>query len=214
MLLDFSKYESPEKYCTSQTEFDKEVLDFLHLWRTSDHFTVQTSGSTGIPKAITHSKIAMQNSAKLTGEFFNFKKGETTLLCLPVNKIAGIMMLVRAVIWHLKLYTLPPKLELNFSELPIIDFAPLLPAQALQNFEQLQKIKTILLGGASLPRTLSQKIPKHPSRFFHSYGMTETISHIALCDLQQEQNHYRVLPNQKTVFASWGVQTTSLTAVD
>ncbi len=128
MLLDFSKYKYPERYCTPQTEFDKEVLDFLHFWRTQNLFTVQTSGSTGIPKAITHSKTAVQNSAKLTREFFNFQKGETALLCLPVNKIAGIMMLVRAVVWQLKLYTLSPKLELNLSELPTIDFAPLLPA--------------------------------------------------------------------------------------
>ncbi|MBS9768346.1 MAG: AMP-binding protein [Flavobacteriaceae bacterium] len=195
MLLDFSKYEYPEQYCQPETEFDKEVLEWIKKWREQDAFTITTSGSTGTPKAITHSKKAMQHSAELTGNYFHFQKGQTALLCLPINKIGGVMMLVRAIIWRLKLYTLPPKTLLNFSRLPSIDFAPLLPIQALQNFENLHKISVVLLGGASISESLFLQIQKHSSLFFHSYGMTETISHIAICNLQKGQNLYEVLPS-------------------
>ncbi len=195
MLLDFSTYEFPEQYAQPQTDFDKEVLAFLQKWRTQNHFQITTSGSTGIPKVITHRKEHMQNSAKMTGQFFDFQKGNSVLLCLPITKIGGMMLLVRAIVWRLKLYTLPPKLTVNLSDLPAIDFASLLPVQALNSFSQLSKIKTVLLGGAAVPQELFKKIQQHKSRFFHSYGMTETISHIAICDFQKEQNHYYVLPN-------------------
>ncbi len=195
MLLDFSTYEFPEQYTQPQTDFDEEVLAFLQKWRTQNHFQITTSGSTGIPKVITHSKEHMQNSAKMTGQFFDFQRGNTVLLCLPITKIGGIMLLVRAIVWRLKLYTLPPKLTVNLSDLPATDFASLLPVQALNSFSELGKIKTVLLGGAAISKELFEKIQQHKSRFFHSYGMTEIISHIAICDLQKEQNHYQVLPN-------------------
>ncbi len=195
MLLDFSTYEFPECYAQPETDFDNEVLDFLQKWRTQESFQITTSGSTGVPKVITHSKKCMQNSAEMTGNFFGFEKGNSVLLCLPVDKIGGMMLLVRAIVWQLKLYTLPPKLTLDLDKIPEVDFASLLPAQALHNFSQLGKIKTILLGGASVPTTFFEQEQGHSSYFFHSYGMTETISHIAICDLQKEQNNYHVLPD-------------------
>ncbi len=194
MLLDFCQYEFPEQHCQPETAFDKEVLQFLRLWRKQDNFEIKTSGSTGKPKTLSHSKKHMVNSARLTGTFFQFRQGQTALLCLPIDKIGGIMMLVRAVVWKLKLYTLPPKLKLELNSLPSIDFAPLLPVQAIENFRQLANIKTILLGGAAITSRFFEMIQQHPSFFYLSYGMTETISHIAICDLQKYQNNYEVFP--------------------
>ncbi len=193
MLLDFYKYEFPERHCRPETGFDEEVLLFLQLWRKQNTFQIKTSGSTGTPKTIVHSKKYMQKSARLTGTFFQFRKGQTALLCLPIDKIGGMMMLVRAIVWRLKLYTLPPKLKLPLHTLPKIDFASLIPTQAMENFEQLATIKTILLGGAAINTIFFKKLQQHPSSFYLSYGMTETISHIAICDLQKQLNNYEVL---------------------
>ncbi len=195
MLLDFSTYEFPERYAQPETDFDNEVLEFLQKWRTQECFQITTSGSTGVPKIITHSKECMQNSAEMTGNFFGFEKGNSALLCLPVDKIGGMMLLVRAIVWRLKLYTLSPKLTLDLDKIPAVDFASLLPAQALYNFSKLGRIKTVLLGGATVSTALFEQIQGHSSHFFHSYGMTETISHIAICDLQKEQNNYHILPD-------------------
>lgn len=197
MLLDFSRYKHPEQHCFPTTDFDKEVLLFLQQWHKQDRFTIRTSGSTGVPKPIVHTKEAMQQSARLTGSFFNFQKGHSAVLCLPITKIAGIMMLVRAIVWQLKLYTLPPKQKLNLAALPFIDFAPLLPMQALENFSQLHTIKTILLGGALLPTLLKGKLQRLSSCVYHSYGMTETLSHIALCKVNGEgaSETFTALPN-------------------
>lgn len=186
MLLDFSQYTHPENVTMAENSFDESVLSFIKKWYSQDEFTVQTSGSTGTPKAIAHSKEAMINSAKLTGEYFGFKQGNTALLCLPADKIAGIMMIVRAIVWKLKLYTINPKLQLDLSLLPMLDFASLIPPQAIENYEQLSCIKTILLGGTGLTPTLEEKLKKHSSNFYLSYGMTETVSHIALRKINGE----------------------------
>ncbi|PVX51793.1 O-succinylbenzoic acid--CoA ligase [Balneicella halophila] len=180
MLLDFSQYAHPEDIVNSTNEFDEKVLLFIRKWHSQKKFTVHTSGSTSTPKSIVHTKEAMVNSAKLTGVFFQFQKGNTALLCLPVTKIAGMMMVVRAIVWKLKLYTLPPKFKLDLNSLPKITFGALIPPQAIENFEHLDRIKTILLGGAGVPEHFQEKIKNHPSKFYLSYGMTETVSHIAL----------------------------------
>lgn len=188
MLLDFSQYKYPEQYCKPTTAFDNDILYFLKKWRTQNSFTVTTSGSTGAPKSIVHGKETMLKSAQLTGAYFNFQEGQTALLCLPIDKISGMMMLVRAIHWRLKLYTLPPKRKLDFSNLTSIDFAPLLPIQAIENFSQLTHIKTILLGGAKLPEQLTQKLQELSTSVYLSYGMTETLSHVALQKINGEKS--------------------------
>lgn len=196
MLLDFSQHTQPEKFAKAENSFDETVLHFLERWHSQDSFTIHTSGSTGIPKPIVHSKRAMHQSALLTGNYFNFKKGENILLCLPANRIGGIMLIVRAIIWQLKLYTLPPKLKLDIESLPAMDFASLLPVQAIENFAELHHIKNILLGGAALPLHLEKKIQQHKSNFYLSYGMTETLSHIALRKINGKNAtlHFTTLP--------------------
>lgn len=180
MLLDFYSYNEPEKYVTIENSFDEEIIAFIKKWRKENQFSLTTSGSTGTPKEIIIDKSAMINSAKMTGSYFGFKPNQSALLCLPTDKISGMMMLVRAIRWKLRLHTLPPKLHLQLENLPSIDFAPLLPLQAIHNFEKLSQINTILLGGTALPDDLQRKIQKLTSKVFLSYGMTETLSHIAV----------------------------------
>lgn len=196
MLLDFSQHTHPERFARAATAFDEAVLEFIEKWRMQDNFTVHTSGSTGQPKPINHSKGAMRESALLTGNYFNFQKGKAVLLCLPIDKIGGIMLIVRAIVWKLKLYTLTPKFKLSLNSLPAIDFASLLPAQAIENYEQLHTIKNVLLGGAALPLHLEEKLQSHSSNFYLSYGMTETLSHIALRKINgmEAPPHFTTLP--------------------
>lgn len=180
MLLDFHTYDEPVKNALPENSFDEEVIAFIKKWRIKNQFSLTTSGSTGTPKKIILDKSAMINSAKMTGNYFDFKPNQSALLCLPIDKISGMMMLVRAIFWKLRLYTLPPKLHLPLDTLPAVDFAPLLPLQAITNFENLSKINTILLGGTALPYDLQKKVQKISSNVFLSYGMTETLSHIAI----------------------------------
>ena len=78
---------------------NESVREFLIEWF-SDSPTVNlhTSGSTGVPKLIVAEKSRMVASAKMTLDYLNLKPGDTALLCLSVNYIAGKMMIVRTIV--------------------------------------------------------------------------------------------------------------------
>lgn len=184
-VLDFSTQKFDE--LDPKNPWEKEIMEFLTEWNSTKEYIIsKTSGSTGTPKEIELPKQAMKLSAQMTGEFFELRRGDSALLCLPVGFIAGKMMVVRAAELKLKLYCIEPtsKITLDFTEK--IDFAPLTPMQVENSFEELNKIKILLIGGAPLADSTREKLLKFPTKSFESYGMTETITHIGLKEISEE----------------------------
>nr|WP_321410775.1 AMP-binding protein [uncultured Carboxylicivirga sp.] len=167
------------------TEWRLALSRFLEEWMNeSSDIELFTSGSTGIPKKIVMSKAAMIYSAQRTLEFFNLKKGDKALLCLSVNYIAGKMMVVRALVGGLHLITNGVQSNPFIALEEEIDFAALVPAQAISAFEQSKEkfllVKKIILGGAKVEKNLAEMMSHISSEVWETYGMTETVSHIAL----------------------------------
>jgi O-succinylbenzoic acid--CoA ligase len=184
-LLDFSKGKLDE--LDSSIDWEFSIQEFLDQWfSSSEYIEAKTSGSTGEPKPISLPKSAMKMSAKMTGEFFQLQKGDSALLCLPVNFIAGKMMVVRAIELGLKLYCVQPKSQIDLSEFPSLDFVPMTPMQVENSIESLDKINTLLIGGAPLSDVLREKLLSIPTHSFESYGMTETITHIGLKEISED----------------------------
>jgi len=176
----------------------RSMGDFLAEWFTADEsIRLQTSGSTGHPKIIEVQKEQMLQSAAMTANFFGFEHGQTALLCLPLTYIAGKMMVVRALYSGLNLLCIEP-VHYPLQQLPtstFIDFAPLVPMQ-LDEAEDTSAIKTILLGGAPLNPQQEKKIKSLSSDVFHGYGMTETLSHVAVRRINGDaaSHIYKALP--------------------
>lgn len=175
-------------------DFEKPVGDFLLDWFDGkSYLEVQTSGTTGEPKKIRIEKQAMVNSALATGDFFELNKGDRVLHCLPVKYIAGKMMFVRAMILGLELEFVAPSLhpldvvEGNF------DFAAMVPLQAQNSLKQLKRVKKMIVGGAKMSKILESSLLKLSTIVYETYGMTETITHIAARKLGDKQ--FTVLPN-------------------
>ncbi len=161
--------------------FDADTANFLEQWFSeSEKIEVMTSGSTGNPKKIELGKIHMVASAHATGKFFGLFSGTSALLCLPTKFIAGKMMLVRAMVlgWELELVepvSSPLKgLKSNY------DFAAMVPLQLEKSIVYLHKIRTLIVGGAAVSVPLAAKIKNKQTKVFATYGMTETITHIAV----------------------------------
>jgi O-succinylbenzoic acid--CoA ligase len=161
------------------------VAEFIKEWLQPDlYIQLKTSGSTGMPKTFQASKDKMLFSASLTADYFGFEAGQTALLCLPTDHIAGKMMIVRALLSQLNLICVKPsKNPLN--DLPadsLIDFAAMIPMQleACLKSPILSQIKKILLGGGPVTEKLQEQIQNIVPQIFLGYGMTETLSHIAL----------------------------------
>ena len=167
---------------------------FILEWLSDDStVSLQTSGSTGIPKQLEATKTSMRESAQRTAAFFALKPGDTALLCLPVRYIAGKMMLVRAMTLGLSLDVLAPKtmLELNGKS---YDFAALIPLQAQQNSAQLKRFKTILIGGAPINTKLRKVLATIDANCIETYGMTETLTHVATRPVTYPPAAFQAMP--------------------
>lgn len=174
----------------------KSLHNFLVEWINDEDFvTVNTSGSTGTPKQIQLSKERMMQSAFMTGKYFNFKSGQSALLCLPCDYIAGKMMVVRAMMWGLDLQLVTPTGNPMEKITESIDFAAMIPLQVANIFEQSPEkfslIKKLIIGGGKVDAQLQEKLQAISTQCFATYGMTETITHVAIKKLNGvEQTEY------------------------
>jgi o-succinylbenzoate---CoA ligase len=191
----------------ASTEYEQKVIDFCKKWQSGQQeFILKTSGSTGEPKPITLTRFQMEASAKLTGKTFDLQKGDKALVCLNVEYIAGIMMLVRGMVLELELTIIEPNSNpLDNLQSSLFDFAAFVPLQ-LQNImahknqvSVLNKMKAIIVGGAAVNEVLEQEIQNLHVPVFSTYGMTETVSHIAIRRLNGEDrtDNFKVLDNVK-----------------
>ena len=172
-------------------DFEKSIGDFLIDWlNDADNLMVQTSGSTGRPKKIQLQKDYMKNSAMVTGEFFGLKPKDTALLCLPASYIAGKMMLVRSMVLGLHLDFIGPTTVISIKDDSAYDFAAMVPLQVENSLSEIQKIKHLIVGGAAVSEELKVKIGLSGSQtqIYETYGMTETITHVAVKKIHPESN--------------------------
>jgi O-succinylbenzoic acid--CoA ligase len=184
--------------CDEEEEM-RHIGQFVADWL-NDETTIelQTSGSTGTPKKIQVKKAAMVASVKRTIDFFQLQPGNSALLCLSAKYIAGKMMLVRAMVGQLKLYTASvnsnPLQSLHYK----IDFAAMVPLQVSrlinENKEILNNIRHLIIGGGSVNSALSQALHNLKTNSWETYGMTETVSHIALRNIKSEKAVFKLLP--------------------
>ena len=181
----------------------KKAFAFCEQWLNGkDSFVLQTSGSTGKPKKVTVYREQLKESAKATKAFFGFTKGCKMLCCLDTEKVAGKMMLVRALEWESELKVIPADANpLQRIENEHFDFVALVPLQVEKSLTTnsgtlaLSLIKNIIIGGAPTSSRLRKRLTRLPSRVFQTYGMTETVSHIALADLKSNGDLiYKALP--------------------
>ncbi len=175
-------------------DFEKPVGDFLLDWFDErSYLEINTSGSTGIPKLIRVDKQAMVNSALATGDFFELKPGDKVLHCLPAKYVAGKMMFIRGFILGLEIdFVAPSSHPLERIEYDY-DFAAMVPMQAQYSLDNLHHVKKIIIGGAKITKPLEEKLLKVKSEIYETYGMTETITHIAAKRIGEEA--FTVFPN-------------------
>lgn len=182
-----------------EESWQKEIVDFLKEWySTSEVVITQTSGSTGTPKKIERKKSAMRQSALMTGRFLNLKTGDTALLCMPARYIAGKMMLVRAIVWRLKLMCIKPASRPLEGINQDIAFSSMVPMQVENSLDRLHQVQKLIIGGAQVALPLAEKLKHIPTDIYESFAMTETVSHIALKKISGGgENPFRLLPDTK-----------------
>ena len=191
LALDFEK---------SQALHEIEIGKFLIEWlNNNDYIGVPTSGSTGAPKKINILKTHTIKSAIATGTFFELPSETRALLCLPASYIAGKMMLVRAIILGWDLYIKAPEKDAITQYDRDYDFVAMVPYQVHYSLKSLNKIKKLIIGGGAISVDLNDQLQHVDTEVFATYGMTETISHIAVRRINglAKSDYYDALPNVK-----------------
>ncbi|GGX04229.1 AMP-binding protein [Aquimarina muelleri] len=182
--------------------YEQEAGHFLLDWLSDkDHIVVKTSGSTGKPKKIKVFKQHMVNSAIASGKFFKLEEGTTALLCLPVNYIAGKMMLVRAMVLGWKIDLVPPKTNALDTVYKQYDFCAMVPLQLDNSINRLHLVKKLIVGGGPVSENLKKLVQGFKTKIYETYGMTETVSHIAARRInpkkkdKKDASFFKALPN-------------------
>ncbi len=182
------------------------IKAFLDEWHNaSDRVLVKTSGSTGNPQLIWVQKEKMKASARITCDFLGLCEGDAALLCMSLDYIAGKMMVVRAIVRRLRLFIIEPTghpmaetkgLMYDFSSdhvvpqsvtLPaVFSFGAMVPLQVFNTLQvpieknRLMNIQHLIIGGGGINEQMAKELKQFPCQVWSTYGMTETLSHIAL----------------------------------
>lgn len=186
--------------------WEHKVWSFLDLWLNPaiNHITVYSSGSTGKPRPYQHSKQVLIASAQATCRFLGIQHGQNALLALPADKIGGMMMVVRSWLYKMPLFCIAPTIN-PIKELPsgvhfhLAAFTPMQVAPVVNSYElfkELEAIDIVILGGSEVPRGITQWLKGLTNRLYATFGMTETVSHIALKKLNapEADEHFRLVP--------------------
>jgi o-succinylbenzoate---CoA ligase len=183
--------------------FVTQVKTIIKGWLDGkEKFSLFTSGSTGKPKEISFSRNQLEISAKQTFDTFNLESGDSLLCCLSPEHTAGFMMIIRALMYDCDLYLATPSAN-PFIDIDIdskIDFAAFVPYQMQLVLEAsninpdiLNRMKAIILGGGPVSDQLKSKVNKLDCSVYHTYGMTETLTHVAIKNLKSDDNKFHAL---------------------
>lgn len=174
-----------------KNELIRGVSEFLFEWfHGDDMIGLQTSGSTGRPKLMKVSRPAMEASARMTGSFFGLKEGMRAHLCLSPEFVAGKMMIVRAIVLGLDLVVTTAEANPLESLDAEVDFSAMVPFQLArvlkQDAQALNKVRQLIIGGGAILPPLEQALQNISTHCWHTYGMTETLTHVAVRALNGE----------------------------
>lgn len=187
----------------AESDFESKTFAFIAEWlRGRETFVQHTSGSTGAPKPISITRSQMIASARSSIRALGLKEGDTGLLCISPDFIGGKMMLVRSLLAGMRIIAVTP-VSNPLSLLPEnlkIDFVAMVPYQLYEilqskSSEFLNRIRIAIIGGATVNNETEKKLQVYSCLVYSTYGMTETISHIALRPLNGKEatDYYRTL---------------------
>lgn len=179
----------------------RDLYTFLYAWFSEgETMKVQTSGSTGAPKVMEVSKRSMMNSACRTCRFLELQEGDSLLLSMNLKYIGAQMMVVRALVGGLRVLLQEPCAHPLAAVREQIDFLSMVPMQLASSLQReaerniLQAAKVVIIGGGAVDSLLEEQLQVLPCRIYSTYGMTETLSHIAMRPLNGPERSDRYYP--------------------
>lgn len=206
--LSFKSIEELRHYALhlQQSTTEEYLIDLASLileWFNEDDYVVlTTSGTTGPPKKMQMKKSALVASAKATGAFFQVGVGAHALLCMSTKFVGGKLMLIRSIILGWQLDVVRPSSTPLSNNSTIYDFVAMVPLQVQGSLVSFENVKQVIIGGAKVSESLRKKLLPLATKFYETYGMTETVTHIAAKAITEDVFH--LLPHAQVSTDSRG----------
>jgi o-succinylbenzoate---CoA ligase len=191
----------------------QKVKAKIDAWNNGQNrFVFFTSGSTGIPKEIIFNREQIIASVQTTKQAFDLNTNCLFFCNLHIDFVAGAMMVFRALVLEADLFVVEPSanplLNLGRQELLLnkyrrrvfFAFAPMQMAEILNDVNSKDLLilaKVVLLGGAPVPKAMEEVLIESNLDIYEGYGMTETLSHVALRKLADKSKQFKILNNIK-----------------
>lgn len=215
IFIDFEDVNHFHKLEASNSDvYFKKINDFIQLLSNKNSpLTVKTSGSTGIPKELHFTMNQAFESAKLSNAFFNIDSSSILLLPMNIDFVGAKMLIVRAFVAKAKIWIVAPTANV-FENVPtnvLFDLIALTPYQLLSTLEKTPlsflQVRKCLIGGSTISNELFRKIEdlSLDCKFYESFGMSETLSHIAIKTLGSNEDVFRVIDGYHIEVSSEGL---------
>ncbi len=191
---------------SKNAEENQKLEHFINKLENGDKdFEFKTSGSTGKPKSIFFKRNQLEISANQTIDFFGLTVDDVLLCPFSMDYVAAKMMVARAFFLNATLvFTGPTGNPFLLSDLPNVSFAALVPLQLNKVIEnedslcQLNRVKNVIIGGAPVSQNLEDRIRDLiECKIYQTYGMTETLTHVAVRNLKEKSANYFALNGVK-----------------
>ena len=196
ITIPFSKINSGE--IKGSSSFEQNTISFIKDWISNKQlFTLSTSGSTGQPKKIEVKRLQIIASVNQTASFLELKESQSALICLDTSKVAGIMMLARGLELGMKMTVITPTSTPLQNIQDTFDFCAMVPLQVQStSSKELNQINKLIIGGGTINEDLESRLKDLTNSTYHTYGMTETLSHVALREITPHNSYqYSFLPH-------------------
>lgn len=154
----------------------------------AETFVLLSSGSTGAPAAYPLWRRLLTWSAKQTGKALDIQPQDRIFCCLPLDKVGGFMQVIRSEEWNIPLRVCSPQTHpmQQLEDTHPFSITSLTNSQLTASLgvpEELKRLKcfrVVLVGGEALAERTEHAAMQAGIQVWHTYGMTETGSHIAL----------------------------------
>ena len=140
---------------------------------------VPTSGSTGTPRAVVLSHVALAASTAASIAALGCASGERWALALPLRHVAGLQVLARARALKTAVHVVanpgdPHAISAAATHAEHIALVPTQLVRCLDAGVDLQRFRSVLVGGGPLAPERANEARAAGVRLVQSYGMTET----------------------------------------
>lgn len=201
MLIDFENLDLDSLHKEyKEDSYFSSVLDFLNDYFLQGLFHSYSSGSTGSPKEIIIERKRADESAQISNRYFGINETSHIVACLDIKFIGSKLLLIRANLTKAKVIVLKPSLDFyNYLTKDRYDFISLTTIHVAHildtNPSILNKFKKCLIGASSVSHSLEKRInvANLSTIFYESFGMTETLSHIAIRNISSGERSFHVL---------------------